>query len=262
MTLQHRLSDGKFVKLGRRPINIEQHAKAPKLADYLRRKDLPAPPAAIFYESLVKNWPMMLNDQLGDCVCAAAGHMIEQWTTYAGKAFTPSDGDILALYEKAAGYVPGDPSTDNGAVITDVLDCWKKSGVAGHGIAGYVALNPLDPTEIKKAIEIFGNVFIGVNLPLTAQNQSSVWTCDNSDPNASAAGSWGGHAVPLVGYDTSALPLISWGTLMFMTWNFMRVYCDEAYAVVSTDWIEKNKAQSPSGLNYTQLVADLSQVAA
>src|SRR6202451_2240510 len=41
---------------------------------------LPSPPEAVSYGAKVTSWPMYLNDQYGDCTCAAAGHMIQNWT--------------------------------------------------------------------------------------------------------------------------------------------------------------------------------------
>ena len=52
-------------------------------------KDLSPPPAKASFEAKVPSWPMLLNDELGDCVPAAAGHMVEQWTYYAGKGIIP-----------------------------------------------------------------------------------------------------------------------------------------------------------------------------
>jgi hypothetical protein len=44
--------------------------------------------------------------------------------------------------------------------------------------------------------------------------------------------------------------------LMPAAHNFVADYCEEAYAVLSTAWIEKN-GQAPSGLDLAALQADL-----
>ncbi|MGO8790269.1 MAG: hypothetical protein ACLQVL_23205 [Terriglobia bacterium] len=68
--------------------------------------------------------------------------------------------------------------------------------------------NPVSPVpcpvpripDIATAIWLFGGAYIGVELPITAQNQD-VWDVPaNPGPN-DEPGSWGGHAVYLVGYD-------------------------------------------------------------
>ena len=67
--------------------------------------------------ALLTDWPMYSNDQLGCCTCSSTGHMIEAASRYGqGATIEVTDSDILAEYERVGGYVPGDPSTDNGAV--------------------------------------------------------------------------------------------------------------------------------------------------
>ena len=54
------------------------------LASYVT-PSLPTPPASFDLTSKVHAWGMMDNDQIGDCTCAAAGHLIMEWTANAGK---------------------------------------------------------------------------------------------------------------------------------------------------------------------------------
>ena len=35
-----------------------------------------------------------------------------------------------------------------------------------------------------------------------------------------APGSWGGHAVDVVGYDDAGLTVVSWGALLRASWDF------------------------------------------
>ncbi len=54
---------------------------------------------------------MMENDQIGDCTCAAAEHLIMEWTANAGKKMvTPSDKQIVAAYSAITGLQPDDRS--------------------------------------------------------------------------------------------------------------------------------------------------------
>ena len=41
------------------------------------------------------------------------------------------------------GFRPGDPSTDRGAYALDVLNYWRQSGIAGHRIAAYAAVDQI-----------------------------------------------------------------------------------------------------------------------
>ena len=85
---------------------------------------------------------MMHNDTIGDCTCAAAGHLVMEWTANVGAETTPADADILAAYSAITGYDPKTGANDNGAVETDVLNYWRKTGIAGHKIMAYAALEP------------------------------------------------------------------------------------------------------------------------
>ena len=59
---------------------------------------------------------MMDNDQIGDCTCAAAGHLIMEWTANAqSKMVTPTDKQIVAAYSAITGYNPTTGANDNGA---------------------------------------------------------------------------------------------------------------------------------------------------
>jgi hypothetical protein len=63
--------------LGRLPVRRDVRTLA--LARYVDRAELPQPPVRLDMTRRVPGWPMYANDRLGDCTCAAAGHMIEAW---------------------------------------------------------------------------------------------------------------------------------------------------------------------------------------
>jgi hypothetical protein len=127
------------------------------------------PPRAAEWQSKVPDWTMSLNDTLGDCVPAAAAHCVTQWTTYAGDAIVPTDSDVLKAYEDVGGYVQGNPATDNGCNMLDFLKYWRKTGIGGNKIAAFVSVNPTSDTEVRWSIKLFGNLYLGVQLPLTVQ---------------------------------------------------------------------------------------------
>ena len=61
-----------------------------------------------------------------------------------------------------------------------------------------------------------------------------------------------GHCIPAVGYDADQLLIVTWGELKSMAWDFYDAYADEAFAVLSQDFIEKSGV-SPQGLNLQAL---------
>ena len=71
-------------------------------------------------------------------------------------------------------------------------------------------------------------------------------------------GSWGGHAVDVVGYDEAGLTVVTWGALKRMTWAFWGRYGDEAWCVLSPDFLADGR--SPQGFDLEALQRDLALV--
>jgi len=250
------------VKLGK--LAPRADVRTLRLVHYLD-SDIPAPPPAVDWSGAVTWWGMMANDVIGDCTIAAAGHLLEGWTANNGTEVIPADADIVAAYSAVSGYVPDDPVTDRGAVELDVLNYWRQEGIAGHRIYAYASLDVGNIEHIKQAVYLFGGCYIGLALPLSAQGQD-VWDTTglgawlgrvflsrkHLDPTP---GSWGGHAVSIVGYDADGLTCVTWGARKRMTWSFWRRYCDEAYAVLSTDWIPEGR--EVRGFYFDELQQDL-----
>jgi hypothetical protein len=208
-------------------------------------------------------WGMDLNDQLGNCTIATADHARKLWLVNAGKTFAEPDADELTgAYSAVSGYVPGDPETDNGALWTDVLARWRTEGFMLGGaldrISAFVRVEPGNDNELRLAVQWFGCAMVGLAMPLAAQQQS-IW--DVVDGPDEEPDSWGGHAVPLVGYNADLMFAVSWGKVLPMTWPFVRKYLTEAYAVLSPDWI-KTAGRTPAGLTLAAVNADLDEMAA
>lgn len=230
------MTDLSQMKLGKKAPRFDPRTL--RLADFLAPK-LPPPPKALWWTGTVTDFGMMLNDQLGDCTIAGAAHQIQVWTLNVDKIVTVSDSVVENAYVAWDGYVIGDQSTDNGGVEIDVLNKWKKFGLAGHALAGYADPNPQNMLHVKQAMCTFGGVYIGLSLPLTAQTQKTwdvVKNCTNGDD---APGSWGGHCVVVPNYDDDGdiLTCITWGGLQQMTKAFWLKYVDECHALLSPDWL-------------------------
>jgi len=256
----YRHTDGRSLCLGKLPPKAD--SKRFMLENYLALA--PPPPDANWFKDVV-NYGEMLNDHLGDCTCAAAGHATQVATLNAPYGeITPPDPVILNVYEKACGYVPGDPNTDQGGVITDVLDWVRQHGIGIRKddperhhkptLFGYADTNPGNIDHIKQAIAILGIVDIGLQLPLSAQAQvGGLW--DVVEGPSGEAGSWGGHSVVVCAYDTDTLTCITWGQLQRMTWRFWTAYVDESHALLMDAWLDQFGARS--GVNLEKFEADL-----
>ncbi len=72
----------------------------PRLAlHYYLDRGVPPNPAVVDWLDRVTDWPMLLNDSIGDCVWAMAGHALEAWSTYGeNPTITVTDHDVLTGY--------------------------------------------------------------------------------------------------------------------------------------------------------------------
>jgi hypothetical protein len=252
----HAAAAGRPVKLGRKP--AQHKAKNLQLRRYLTSRTLAAAPSSVHYGQKVAKvggtFPMYANDRLGDCTCAAAGHHIEVWTANAQTLRVPSETDVERT------YIPGTGNADDGRYLNDVLDYWRKTGIGSDRIEAYAEVDVKNLDEVKAALWIFGGLYLGVGLPVTAQQQRT-WSYVASAPASDREPySWGGHCVNATGYTrTSGMYLVTWGTLIRMTWGFFKRYVDEAFAIVTKDWIETSGV-SPTGLRLDELLADASSI--
>jgi hypothetical protein len=236
-------------RLGRKAVKTD--SRTLRLERYLTAA-LPAAPATCDWTKGQTAWGMLMNDTLGDCTIAGALHAIEAWGLNSGHPITFIDTDALDYYEIFDGYNPDDPSTDQGGVLLDVLNLWKKHGINGHTMTAYASVNPANLDEVKQAIALFGPLYTGMNFPNSAMDQQEWTVTDDTSID-------GGHCVVLIGYNETGPVAISWGALYQMTWEFFSAYFDEIYAAISPDWFNKSGVD-PTGLNLAQLEADLALI--
>ena len=76
----------------------------------------PIPPPSCDYWTAAKTalGTMLLNNELGDCICAEDLHLSAMRAANAGTVWVPSDAEALTLYQIVGGYVPGNSATDQG----------------------------------------------------------------------------------------------------------------------------------------------------
>jgi len=229
--------------------------------DYFNRPTLPPAPASCDWTKAVAwPWGMMANDTVGDCVLAAAGHLIESWTYNAGDPYVPPDAAILAAYSAITGYNPADPSTDIGTDPLSALKYWRATGISGHQIGAFAATNAKRQEQIQQAIYLFGGSFLSFALPAAAQGLAAWDIPQGTAPEGQwEPGSWGGHEVCAVGYSPAGVTVITWGAPLLVSWNFLATYCDESYAVLSNDLLN-GQGQCPAGFDLPTLVADLAKI--
>ena len=244
------------MKLGRKAVKTD--TRTVRLARYLT-PGLPEPPKAVDWTKGIKDFGTLLNDQLGDCTIAGVAHAIQIWSANTGTEASITDDVVEHYYSAWDGYNPNDPSTDQGGVELDVLTNWKNQSFAGHKLLAFASADASNLDEIVAATNLFGGVYIGMNVPnfvMQSPDPGTIW-----DVVADDGGIDGGHCVFVPGYSQpdGTVPFISWGEVYTMTMNFWRKYVDEAYALIGQDWIGA-QGTAPSGLNLNQLLADVAQI--
>lgn len=219
-------------------------------------------PSHIRWEDAVDpdHWPMLANDRVGDCAVASMAHHVHAWTANEGPVeVILSDDDVLETYGAITGYDPKVPGSDQGTIMLDALNHWRRKGIAGRKIEAYTLTQGVK--EAKQAIWLFGGLYVGLALPISAQAQiGEVWRVpEGGAVGAGRPGSWGGHAVAVLGYGKHRVFCATWGSIQAMTWAFFRTYADEAYAVLSPDdWAADGRA--PSGFDLDALREDLRKI--
>ena len=245
------MADHSNMKLGRKAIKTDSRTLA--LADYMTSA-LPAPPPSADWTKGITSWGMMLNDKLGDCTIAGAAHAVQVWSANVGEMVTIDDDTVQNYYQQWDGYDPSNPHTDNGGVELDVLNDWQKQSFSGHTLAAFADPKPTNLDQVRQSIHLFGGVYIGLALPITAQTQD-VWDVVRLGGAKAKPQSWGGHCVFVPKYDEKSFTCITWGELKTMTVAFWTKYCDEAHTLFGLNWMSDKG--SPAGFDQAQLMTDL-----
>jgi hypothetical protein len=199
----------------------------------------------------VPSWPMYLNDQLSDCAEAGAGHAVQALTAWAGAPVTPADADVQALYEQTAGYVPGDPSTDGGTNLQDLLTWWSRNEWCGVQLEGFAELASWHAASLRACAYYFGTVYVGVSFPASgiAQfNAGEPWVPVPGDRIV------GGHCIVLeqVTQGLDMLDWISWGRKQRSNRAWWSACAEEAWVPLTAQAL----AKPPPGVDTAGMMAE------
>jgi hypothetical protein len=200
-------------------------------------------------------------------VFAGGAHETMLWTTESGATARFTGKDSIADYSKVKGYnehAPldnGQNPTDKGTDVRAGLSYRQKTGLVDatgkrHKIGAFVRLEIANTTELLEALYLFSAVGVGFKFPDSAMDQF-----DKNKPWSVVPGPapTEGHYVPLVAYRKN-LVCVSWGRVQEMTVSFFEKYTDEAWAILSPEFLAQ--ARSPEGFDLAQLKADLAAVQA
>jgi hypothetical protein len=248
------------VKLGKKP--PKWNRKTLMLSKYMQDESgypLP-PPEKIYLEYKIPpaTIGMYGNDVLSCCLAAYAAHHLMLITAHVGKLFVPDPADVIKFYSAFSGYIPGDPSTDNGGYFTDMYNEWQKNGLCGYKIDGWAQIDTKDYVKRGQAIRLFLGCGVGVNLPYSAQGQFSEgksWEVVKKSPIE------GGHAILESGEGKFGHNYETWGKgdqKASNAWDL--AFVDEVYVPLTKLVISAANDIAPKSLNWGALNSDLAQL--
>lgn len=251
------IHDPSELKLGKKR-GVVKDPRTLLFADYSNRKKLlPQAPASVRHTFGI-TFRMFVNDRIGDCTIAAPANF--DIAVSRGKVVL-TDEQVIAAYSAVTGYNPKTGANDNGAYLLDVCNYWRSKGIGGRKILAFTSVNPQKWEQLRLANWLFGGVYIGLDLPVSAQRQATWDVPKGGTTGDGEPGSWGGHAVTIEDLTSdTAGTLVTWGEKKKFTRHFIEAYCSEAYAVISPDWLARHNGKTPQGFNEQQLMADLTEI--
>lgn len=247
------------LRLGRKP--GPEDPRTLRLATYTT-PELLTPPPSLNWMRKVREWPLLGNDRMGNCVFVSCAHLVQGWTAYArGAEYRIPQGEVVAAYSTVTGYDPRSGRNDNGTRTLDALNFWRRTGIGGRKIVAYVKLDHHDHAEVRTAAHLFGGIYIAADLPLAADDQfrrRKRWTVQSG--SRGRRGSWGGHAMHLGAYGPTGYSVTTWGRTQSLTTGWWNAYVDEAFAVISEDWLDQAGGLNPNGFDVDAMLADLRRI--
>ena len=204
---------------------------------------LPETPDVFDWSTKVADYGMRLNDQYGCCAIAAAVHMIMTWTSLNGEMAQIPDEVVKQVYMAVSGFDGVNEDTDSGCIALDVLNYWRKNGIAGHKISAFAKINPKNHAHVLDGAFLDMGLFIGARMPDNSQDQFIA-----GQPWSIVAGTQieGGHAINNVASweengVSKGLIIVTWGKEQKVTWEWWDANVDECYAIFSEDFIDSDK---------------------
>lgn len=246
--------------------------RALQLGSYLTGVVPAVPPAVDYLAELGGGWQMLGNDSAGDCVAVTWANMRRLVTTKLTTApYYPTQDQVWQVYATqnpqfdpngGASNGPGSPA-DQGMDIQTLLELLTTTGGPdGVKAAGFAAVNPKDPAEVKAAIALFGCVWTGINvLSINPQEFSGGQPWDYS-PTSPVEG---GHSVVTGGYGPPGAGQLG-GDERFITWAQETSFTDAFWAnCVEEAWVviwpeHLGSAEFIAGVNLDQLAADYTAI--
>lgn len=193
------------------------------------------------------SFPILGNDQYGDCMYAAACHADQTMTGNVGTESTFNEQTVIQDYLRLAG---GDYGLDDSTLIP----AWQK-GIGSNPQATIVDTLSIDPTNVQlcqSAMQQFGFIFFEFAVPdawINSFQTGAIWDAPaRADPA-------NGHGVIWNGVDSNGnYKLQTWGSWVWITPAGVNECDPGAFVAFSQRWFN-SQGYAPNGQHITQLAA-------
>lgn len=236
-------------KAGTRSLTIPRHSKT-----ILATLPIP-PPTFDWTKGDTVAFPILGNDQYGDCYYAAMCHLAQTYAAMVGTPVTFDVNKVVARYKKLSGG-------DNGLSDSDVLGSNHNGefygGIVGpsgpHKILDHLLVDPSDAQAVDLAMWAFGGVMYTASLCnewVANPKPGQVWDKGHANPNY-------GHAIVLNGKNADL-------SRKLQTWAFnppirhtqagLESSDPEVIVCFSMEWFDPTTGKAPNGMSYDDLSA-------
>lgn len=233
-----------------------------KLASLLDMWDAPPPAVSRIPPNAPYSW--CLNDRIGTCTIAGPCHVLQAWDWQQGKRLVIPDSAVEFVYRKTTGY-DGTPATDRGGKIVNALTYFRHVGIEvapgeHRKIAGFARVDLRDALEVRTAMNLFGPLVVGADLPqrITKQDRWSLLPIADRTHDDQPR-SLGGHCYTWVDADHRTIGALPWLTRHDADYEHEQFYCDEAWALFDQELVDGRRA-SPAGFSVDRLRAALERI--
>lgn len=226
------------------------------LSHYLEYPRAVNVPVTFDFSATVPAFPMLGNDQYGDCVEAACLHANQ---IYTDGGYQPTSGDALRMYSAVTGFTPNNPNSDQGTIITDALNWLIDNPFPGDStkLNTYFSVDVNNDNEVNTALWLSGGLVIGFDIPYSAVQQfdnGQVWDYVPGSPIV------GGHSISLYGLQGSVKEGVSWGLRQSMTEAFWSNYVSEAWMLADENWVSAYGGRAANLLDFAAINADVEEL--
>ncbi len=245
----------KFGLLPARPADL---ARAPRLGAHLISNRTPQ--ARLNRDAVAFAPRMFGNNTLSDCTAAAMGNAALALGALDGFQAAVTDQAVLDFYAATSGWVKGNPATDVGAVLTDVMARQARAGFPSGAdlyTGPWATVDRYDRNLMALSMETCGVTFLGVALSEADMRRvGQPWDIGVMSTGGDAtlaylhcllAWSYGGLR------DGDLVQLATWGRPdQPATWRWLDRAIREAHVLVWRQLAGVNW----TGVDYDQLVAE------